>query len=102
MNKLLIAILAATFAIAALAQDKPAAPDAASAAAPPVTLQPVAPDDKVTQEAKQKEAEEARRAAAADRAAAEKQRIEELFKACIIKPVMTDDEIEACKKAYRA
>lgn len=101
MNKLLIAMIAGTFAIASFAQDKPAAPGAASAAAP-VTVQPVAPDDKVAQEAKQKEAEEARRAAAAERAAAEKQRIEELFKACVIRPVMTDDEIEACKKAYRA
>lgn len=100
MKKLLIALIAGTFAIASFAQDKPAAPAAAPAA--PVTVQPVAPDDKVAQEAKQKEAEEARRAAAAERAAAEKQRIEELFKACVIKPVMTDEEIEACKKAYRA
>ena len=91
MKKLLFVAIAASFAFTAFAQDnKPAEEKAA------------VPDDKVVTEAKKQEAEEARRAAAATRAAEEKDRREQLMKACIIKPVMTDDEIEACKKAYRA
>ena len=41
--------------------------------------------------------------AAADRKALEyKQYKEELFRQCTILPVMSDEQIDACKKAYRA
>ena len=84
----------------------PASP-APAAAAPAAPAAPAADDKaahtgKVLKEEKEKQAEEARRAAAAERAAAEKQHREELYKACVIQPVMTDEEIEACKKAYAA
>lgn len=89
MRKLLIGIAAALLALNAISQEKPAAA-------------PAAPDDQVLKDAQKQEQEEARRAAAAAKADEVRQRREELFKHCVIKPVMTDDEIEACKRAYRA
>ena len=47
------------------------------------------------------EREQARRAAQADREKDYKLQLEELYKACAIKPVMSDEEIEACRRAYR-
>jgi hypothetical protein len=59
-------------------------------------------DDKAAQEKAKAEREEQRRAAAEKKALDYKLYKEELFKQCVIRPVMTDDEIDACKKAYRA
>jgi hypothetical protein len=121
MKTILVSILAGLLASNVLAQDKPAAPAAAptpAATAPAAAPAPAAgasaapaaaadekaevPDEQVLKEKKAQETEEGRKAAAAARAAEDKVRREELFKACVIRPVMTDEEIEACKKAYRA
>lgn len=79
---------------------------AAVNAAPPATSR-AAPADAapapMTAEEKRKAREEARREAqqklAAERAAAEKARLEEEIRMCVIKPVMTDAEIDGCRKA---
>jgi hypothetical protein len=78
----------------AFAQDKPL----------PLDDRPVPKplDDKAAQEKDKAEREEQRRAEAEKRALDYKLYKEELFRLCVIKPVMTDDEINACKKAYRA
>ena len=49
---------------------------------------------------KQMEQEEQRRVLA-ERAAEAKERRDKLFEKCVIRPVMTDDDIEACRVAYR-
>jgi hypothetical protein len=49
---------------------------------------------------KQMEDEERRRIVA-ERAAEEKDRRDKLFEKCVIRPVMSDDDIEACRVAYR-
>jgi hypothetical protein len=59
-------------------------------------------DDKAALEKEKADREEQRRVAAEKRALDYKFYKEELFKLCTIKPVMTDDEIGACKKAYKA
>jgi hypothetical protein len=85
--KISVALIAALVALSpgAFAQDK----------APPI-------DDKAAQE-QEKQAREAERRAAAEKRALDYQRYkDELMKKCVIKPVMTDDEIELCKKAYKA
>lgn len=59
-------------------------------------------DDKAAQEQEKTDREERQRAAAEKKALDYKLYKEELFRLCVIKPVMTDDEINACKKAYKA
>jgi hypothetical protein len=59
-------------------------------------------DDKAAREKEKAEREEQRRAAAEKRTLDYKLYKEDLFKRCVIMPVMTDDEIDACKKAYKA
>ena len=49
---------------------------------------------------KQMEDEERRRMLA-ERAAEEKDRRDKLFEKCVIRPVMSDEDIEACRVAYR-
>jgi hypothetical protein len=48
---------------------------------------------------KQMEQEEQRRIVA-ERAAEAKERRDKLFEKCVIRPVMTDDDIQACRVAY--
>lgn len=64
----------------ALSQDKPPAADAA---------------------ALKQQAQEARERAAEEKRLARKQLDEEISRRCVIKPVMTDAEIDACRVAYR-
>ena len=45
--------------------------------------------------------EEERRRVVAERAAEEKDRRDKLFEKCVIRPVMSDEDIEACRVAYR-
>jgi hypothetical protein len=59
-------------------------------------------DDKAAREKENAEREEQQRAAAEKRALDYKQYKEELFRQCTILPVMSDEQIDACKKAYRA
>ena len=64
----------------AFSQDKPPAVDAA---------------------ALKQQAQEARERAAEEKRLARKQLDEEISRRCVIKPVMTDAEIDACRVAYR-
>jgi len=89
---------------------KPPAPAAAKSAASPANPATPAPepDDELDAQIEQereamrkREAEEARRLAAEERVAAEKQRREDLLRRCVIRPVMTDADIDACRVAYR-
>lgn len=86
----------------------PQAPAAQAAAVPdnkplPLDDRPKKPvDDKAAQEKEKAEREEQRRAEADKRALDYKLYKEELFRQCVILPVMTDEQIDACKKAYRA
>ena len=93
----------------AFAQEK--APQAAAVPAPaaqdnkplPLDDRPKKPlDDKAAQEKEKTERAEQQRAAAEKRALDYKQYKEELFRQCTILPVMSDEQIDACKKAYRA
>jgi hypothetical protein len=87
MPKFAAALAALSISLApwsALAQDKPPADEQALKQA----------------EAEQRAAE--RKAAAAAKAATEKAHREALMRQCIIKPVMSDEEIRKCKEAYRA
>ena len=89
----------------AFAQDKaPQAPAVQDNKPLPLDDRPVQKpqDDKAAQEKVNAEREEQRRAEAEKRALDYKLYKDELFRLCVIKPVMTDDEIDACKKAYRA
>jgi len=88
----------------AFAQDKTPLVPAAQEKALPLDDRPVPKplDDKAAQEKDKAEREVQRRAEAEKRALDYKLYKEELFRLCVIKPVMTDDEIDACKKAYRA
>ena len=88
----------AALAPSAFAQDKPA--PAAAALPPLVEEKPV--DERAAQEDEQKTREEAKRAAAQKKAQDYQRYKDELMKQCIIKPVMSDDEINLCKKAYKA
>ena len=45
--------------------------------------------------------EEERRRVLAERIAEEKDRRDKLFEKCVIRPVMSDEDIEACRVAYR-
>lgn len=47
------------------------------------------------------DAQEARERAAEERRLARKQLDEEISRRCVIKPVMTDAEIDSCRAAYR-
>ena len=71
---------------------------------PPAAEQPAEATSE-EEAAKKKEAaerERERRIAEVERQR-EKERIrDELYKACVIKPVMSDAEIEACRRAYRS
>jgi len=58
-------------------------------------------DSEAEKKAQAAEREQARRASEAERAKDYKLQLEELYKACVIKPVMSDEEIEACRRAYR-
>jgi hypothetical protein len=94
----LIAALLAAAPLAAGAQVK-----APPAEGEETETQAAAPDMSPEEKARiQKEIEaEERRRMAAERAAEDKARREALFEKCVIRPVMTDDEIEACRLAYR-
>jgi hypothetical protein len=59
-------------------------------------------DEKAAQEREKAERGEQQRAAAEKRALDYKLYKEELFRQCTILPVMSDEQIDACKKAYRA
>ena len=59
-------------------------------------------DEAAVKTAQQQDHEAMRRAAEAERVKEQQRVRDELMKLCVIKPVMTDDEINACKKAYRA
>jgi hypothetical protein len=59
-------------------------------------------DDKAAQEKETQDRADQQRAAAEKRTLEYKLYKEELFKQCVILPVMSDDQIDACKKAYRA
>jgi hypothetical protein len=109
MKILAASILAiAALAAPAFAQDKapegkapPEKPAPAAIAVPPdVEEKPV--DAKAAQEEEKKAQEEARRAAAQKKALDYQRYKDELMKQCVIKPVMTDEEINLCKKAYKA
>lgn len=50
---------------------------------------------------RRRERAEAARLAAQERAAQEKRRIEQFNERCVIKPVMTDDEIDRCRPTRR-
>jgi hypothetical protein len=58
-------------------------------------------DDAQKKKAEAEEREQARRASEVERQREYKFQLEELYKACTIKPVMSDEEIEACRRAYR-
>lgn len=51
--------------------------------------------------AQKQQAQEARERAAEEKRLARKQLDEEISRRCVIKPVMTDAEIESCRVAYR-
>jgi hypothetical protein len=93
---LIAALLALPPAVHAQVQAPPAAAEATEtqAAEPDMT-----PEEKARIQ-KEIEAEERRRMLA-ERAAEDRARREALFEKCVIRPVMTDDEIEACRLAYR-
>jgi|SRR5712675_2775685 len=103
VSSVLIAFFVA-LAPCAFAQDKAAQPPAVPAAA---DNKPLPLDDRPVQKPVDEEKERQERADQ-QRAAAEKRLLdyklykEELFKQCVILPVMSDDQIDACKKAYRA
>jgi hypothetical protein len=59
-------------------------------------------DEQALKQAQAEQRAAERKAAAAARAAAEKAHREALMKQCVIKPVMSDEEIQKCKAAYRA
>jgi hypothetical protein len=94
----------------AFAQDK--APQAPAVQAPaaqdnkplPLDDRPVKKplDDKLALEKERADREEQQRAAAEKRTLDYKLYKEELFRQCTILPVMSDEQIDACKKAYRA
>jgi 4-aminobutyrate aminotransferase-like enzyme len=73
---------------------EPQKPEAAGAIQPAPAAAEAAQDEE-----KQKKKAEARRQAQIEHAAAEKKLREDLIAACVIKPVMTDDEIALCRKA---
>jgi len=78
-----------------------AAAPAASPAAPAAKEEDLQSNEAEIAKARAAEEETARKKAAAD-AAAERQRQKEARLAlCVIKPVMTDDEIELCRVAYQ-
>ena len=103
VSSVLIAFLVA-LAPCAFAQDK--APQVPAAQDKPLPLDdrpvqnPV--DDKAAQEKEKQDRADELRAAADKRALDYKLYKEELFRQCVILPVMSDDQIDACKKAYRA
>ena len=107
-------VLAVPFAVAAQPAKPAAAQGGAAApstpAIPPTPAKPVAlpadePDVQMSEEelAKQRQEEEAlARKKAAEDALAERQRQrEERLSKCVIKMVMTDEEIDFCRVAYR-
>ena len=105
----LIAIFVALSPCAFAQEKAPQTPAASQAPAPqdnkplPLDDRPKNPlDDKAAQERAQAERAEQQRAAAEKRALDYKQYKEELFRQCTILPVMSDEQIDACKKAYRA
>jgi len=80
---------------------KPEAAAAQAAPAPAAKEEDLQSNETEIAKARAAEEEAARRKAAAD-AAAERQRQKEARLAlCVIKPVMTDDEIELCRVAYQ-
>jgi 4-aminobutyrate aminotransferase-like enzyme len=72
---------------------EPQKPEAAGA------IQPAAPAAEAAQDEEKQKKAEARRQAQVERAAAEKKLREDLIAACVIKPVMTDEEIAKCRIA---
>ena len=101
LNNTRIWLIAALLALAPLAAG-------AQVKAPPAEgeeteTQAATPDMTPEEKARiQKEIEaEERRRMLAERAAEDKARREALFEKCVIRPVMTDDEIDACRLAYR-
>ena len=103
-------VLAAPFAVAAQPAKPAAAQSGATATIPATPATPVKvpadePDVQMSEEelAKQrKEEEAAARQKAAEEALAERQRQrDERMAKCVIKMVMTDEEIDLCKVAYR-
>ena len=93
MNKIFFALMSGFIATAVGAQTPPPPAPAAQQSA------------SVQEEKKQPSAEEreqARKATEAERVKERERARDELMKLCIIKPVMSDDEINACKKAYKA
>ena len=104
VSSVLIAFLVA-LAPCAFAQDKAPQATAVQDNKPlPLDDRPVQKPvyDKAAQEKEQQERAEQQRAAADKRLLDYKLYKEELFKQCVILPVMSDDQIDACKKAYRA
>jgi hypothetical protein len=88
----------------AFAQDKTPLVPAAQEKALPLDDRPVQKplDDKAAQEKEKQDRADELRAAADKRALDYKLYKEELFRQCVILPVMSDAQIDACKKAYRA
>ena len=82
------------------------------AATPPASTPPAAeekpaaaenPPDEATLKAKEADERDQTRRQAETERVKELQRIrDELFQKCMIKPVMTDQEIEDCRRAYKA
>jgi hypothetical protein len=65
---------------------------------------PAAPEEKPAisaEAAKKQQAQIARTRAAEEKRLAQKERDEEISRRCVIKPVMTDAEIDGCRIAYR-
>jgi hypothetical protein len=101
-------LLAVPLTVAAQTAVPPANPAAAAIPATPstpVVLPADEPDVKMSEEelAKQRKEEEAivARKAAEDAAAERQRQREERIARCVIKMVMTDEEIDLCKVAYR-
>jgi hypothetical protein len=104
VSSVLIAFFVA-LAPCAFAQDKaPQAPAVQDNKPLPLDDRPVQKplDDKAAQEKEKQDRADQQRAAADKRALDYKLYKEELFRQCVILPVMSDDQIDACKKAYRA
>jgi pyruvate/2-oxoglutarate dehydrogenase complex dihydrolipoamide acyltransferase (E2) component len=103
----LMALSPCAFAQGNAAPDKPAKPPASAPAVPASAPQApaaekAADDEKAAEEQEKKAREDASRAAAQQKALDYQRYKDDLMKQCIIKPVMTDDEINLCKKAYKA
>ena len=104
ISGVLVAFFVALAPCAFAQQDKAAQVPAAQDKPLPLDDRPVQSpvDDKAAQEKAAQDRADQQRAAAERRALDYKFYKEELFRQCVILPVMSDEQIDACKKAYRA